>query len=214
MLIDHIGVVLFPEVYILRIIGRISMPLFAYCIARGFHYSKEHGTLRKYITNMLIFALISQIPFCFFGDGLNIGFTWFFSLLLLTISTMRCDVLWKRVITLVVTYGTVATLLGTNLVPVDYGFAGVMTPLLFYLLIIIDKETVINYVLAILISWACYVVCSRTPSSLVQIASVMSVPVLVVSKKYDKVIRIPKWVSYAFYPAHITVLLIIRHLIV
>ncbi|HHU49810.1 MAG TPA: hypothetical protein GXZ37_08835, partial [Clostridiales bacterium] len=36
MLIDHIGAVFFPEAIWLRIIGRISFPLFAWGIAVGF----------------------------------------------------------------------------------------------------------------------------------------------------------------------------------
>ena len=37
MVIDHIGLVFFPNVIIFRIIGRLSMPLFAYCVARGYY---------------------------------------------------------------------------------------------------------------------------------------------------------------------------------
>lgn len=35
MLIDHIGVILFPNVTILRIIGRIAFPIDAFMIAEG-----------------------------------------------------------------------------------------------------------------------------------------------------------------------------------
>lgn len=31
MLIDHAGLILFPEIIILRYIGRLSFPLFAFC---------------------------------------------------------------------------------------------------------------------------------------------------------------------------------------
>ena len=60
MIIDHIGFVFFPEVTILRIIGRIAMPLFAFSIARGFFYTNNKG---KYFTLMILFAAISQVPF-------------------------------------------------------------------------------------------------------------------------------------------------------
>ena len=33
MAIDHIGMYLFPQILFLRIIGRLSMPIFAYMIA-------------------------------------------------------------------------------------------------------------------------------------------------------------------------------------
>ena len=41
MLIDHIGVVFFPEVKILRILGRISFPIFAFMIAEGCRYTRN-----------------------------------------------------------------------------------------------------------------------------------------------------------------------------
>lgn len=35
MLIDHIGMMFFPDVVVWRIIGRLSMPLFAFTFAEG-----------------------------------------------------------------------------------------------------------------------------------------------------------------------------------
>ena len=99
MLIDHIGIVFSPTIYAYRIIGRLSMPLYAYCIARGFYYSKQHHTLKRYIIRMLILSLASQLPYYWMcGAGLNIGFTWLFSLLLLTIGTAKYDIPCKRII--------------------------------------------------------------------------------------------------------------------
>ena len=60
MLIDHIGAKLLPQFFILRIIGRLSFPIFAYLVAVG---AKRTRDLDIYISRMLIFALISQIPF-------------------------------------------------------------------------------------------------------------------------------------------------------
>ena len=42
MLIDHVGVVFYPgKVNLLRILGRLSMPLFAFAIAEGCRYTKN-----------------------------------------------------------------------------------------------------------------------------------------------------------------------------
>lgn len=57
MLIDHIGAVLFPEIIILRIIGRISFPLFAYCLVVGFQYTSN---IKKYALRLLLFSIVSQ----------------------------------------------------------------------------------------------------------------------------------------------------------
>ena len=60
MLIDHIGAVIFPRVIILRMVGRLSFPIFAYLIAVG--YSKTNSFYR-YLYRLLIFAVASQVPF-------------------------------------------------------------------------------------------------------------------------------------------------------
>lgn len=41
MTIDHIGLLLFPEQLIFRIIGRVSYPIFAYMIAEGCRYTRN-----------------------------------------------------------------------------------------------------------------------------------------------------------------------------
>ena len=46
MLIDHIGLVLFPEEQIFRIIGRLAFPIFAYTLTEGFLHT---GNIKKYL---------------------------------------------------------------------------------------------------------------------------------------------------------------------
>lgn len=59
MLIDHTGKMFFPQYQIMRIIGRLAFPLFAYCIAVGCVYSRDRF---KYLTRIVTVGLISQ-PF-------------------------------------------------------------------------------------------------------------------------------------------------------
>ena len=58
MLCDHTGKMLFHS-SIMRIIGRVAFPLFAYCIAVGCVYTKNH---LKYLSRLTLIGLISQ-PF-------------------------------------------------------------------------------------------------------------------------------------------------------
>ena len=60
MTIDHIGFLIYPEILLLRIIGRLAFPLFAYLVALGLKSTKKP---RKYILTLLIFGIISQIPY-------------------------------------------------------------------------------------------------------------------------------------------------------
>lgn len=71
MVIDHSNY-FFINSIILNFIGRIAFPLFAYQVVVG--YSKTNS-LKKYITRMIIFALVSQIPFYFFVKAIGGGFS-------------------------------------------------------------------------------------------------------------------------------------------
>ena len=60
MVFDHVGDNFFPDQTWMRVIGRIAMPIFAFCIAEGF--SHTHDRL-SYLKRMGVFALVSEVPF-------------------------------------------------------------------------------------------------------------------------------------------------------
>ena len=83
MLIDHVGVMLFPNVFLLRAIGRLAMPLFAFAISEGCRYTKNK--LRHFLT---IFALgvVCQIVYFVFNPNdiyFSILFTFSFAILII-----------------------------------------------------------------------------------------------------------------------------------
>jgi len=152
MIIDHIGFVFFPEYTILRIIGRIAMPLFAFSIARGFFYTRNKG---KYFTLMILFAAISQVPFHFMrlmGRGIevsasdipyqaiaafrldahyNILVTWLLAMLFLLglerLLSKKCE--W-----LMVTAGLLIGPIAVSFyLSFDFGLYGVILPAIFYI---------------------------------------------------------------------------------
>lgn len=67
MTCDHIGVALFPSLTILRIIGRLAFPIFAWMIAEGCIYTRNR---KKYLLQMAGLALICQIVYYFAMDSL------------------------------------------------------------------------------------------------------------------------------------------------
>ncbi|MBZ1356712.1 MAG: conjugal transfer protein TraX [Candidatus Nealsonbacteria bacterium] len=73
MLLDHIGAFLFP-LTALRIIGRIALPIFAYQLGIGYRMTSDR---KEYVKRILLFGLISQIPFFLLNEGfkLNILFS-------------------------------------------------------------------------------------------------------------------------------------------
>ena len=68
MTLDHIAWMLFPGYptdflpVIMHIIGRITCPIMCYCVAEGFHYTKN---INKYTLRMFLFALISHFAYIF-----------------------------------------------------------------------------------------------------------------------------------------------------
>ncbi|WOD41988.1 TraX family protein [Nodosilinea sp. E11] len=57
MLIDHIGVVFFPDVDWLRMVGRISFPLFVWLLVQGEAHTRDIG---RYGLRLAVLGLVSQ----------------------------------------------------------------------------------------------------------------------------------------------------------
>lgn len=73
MTIDHLADLLYPNMQnnivpiILHVIGRLTAPIMFFFICEGYHYTKN---LKKYITRLFIFAIISHFAYCF-AFGIN-----------------------------------------------------------------------------------------------------------------------------------------------
>ena len=206
MVIDHIGCYFFPQLIWLRMIGRISMPFFAYAIARGFFYSKKKNTLSKYLKNLLIFSLISQIPyFLLHPEGtLNIGFTWLFSLIIL-IELESKEPILKRILTI-----AIACCLSIFF-PVSYGLYGVLFPILFYCTLIKKKEPLTSFYLSFFL-WIVFFLLTNG-ENIYQIFATLSIPLLLLAIKYDRKIKLPKSFFYLFYPAHLMLIYLLKLLL-
>lgn len=60
MLIDHLGIVLFPEDEWMRIVGRLAMPLYTYALVIGYRRTRS---LRRYMIRLAVIAALSQLPY-------------------------------------------------------------------------------------------------------------------------------------------------------
>ncbi len=136
MLIDHMGMMLFPDILWLRFIGRLSMPLFAFMVAEGCRYTKN-----KCKHFFLLFGLgaLCQIVYILFDPtNFYLGILITFSISTLIIYAMqyakKCffeeePKTSKQLLSSFLVLALVAlSYVLTRFVLVDYGFWGIMMP--------------------------------------------------------------------------------------
>ena len=123
MTIDHIGVQLFPNLTILRIIGRLAFPIFAYMIAEGARYTKNR---KKYILTISLTALFCQLVYFFTERSLYQCILVTFSLSILLIYALE----YKNIIISLIS--VVAVFVLCENLSIDYGFFGILTPVFIY----------------------------------------------------------------------------------
>lgn len=134
MVIDHVGVFLLPQYYILRVLGRIAFPIFAFMIAEGARHTKSR--LRYFLT-VFISAVTVQTVYHVAMHSLEMSIFVTFSLSLPLIYAL--DFVKRTLIfghsagkSALSIFGFVLAVLGAycfcKVFSVDYGILGVMTP--------------------------------------------------------------------------------------
>ena len=115
MVVDHVGVVFFPDQLAFRYIGRLSFPLFAWLVGQGEKYTKNFNS---YLIRLAVGAGISQpLYYLLFNfTNLNILVTLLIGLLAIRIGKLAN---FKYLIWL--TFAGVAQAINTS-----YGFYGIL----------------------------------------------------------------------------------------
>ena len=139
MLMDHVGVYLYPSVEWLRIVGRISLPIFAYMIAEGCRYTRHR---LRYFLQIAIIAVGCQLVYYFAMGSLYQGILVTFSLSILVIYSVENFLKKKDAFSCVLALLSISvTIFLTVFAPsawrntdfaVDYGIGGVALPVLIY----------------------------------------------------------------------------------
>ena len=230
MLIDHIGAILFPSVLPLRIIGRISMPLFAFAISEGCRYTKNR--IRHFL-QMLLFAVACQTVYSIFtGDiHLNILVTFTLSIAVIYVfdffksSVLEMDKTTpeKLLATLILIVVVAAVYLFCHAFSVDYGFFGVMMPVsasIFDLkrvnvsnaVRLVDKVEI--RVLSMAVGLALYNldIALYGEYSFVHAFGFLAIPILLLYSGRKAKCSI-KYFFYVFYPTHLLILELIAFLL-
>ena len=138
MLMDHLWATLLPAKEWLTCAGRVAFPIFAFMAVEGYFHTRS---FKKYILRMLLFAVLSEIPF-----DLMYGGTWFYPVHQNVLWTFLLSLLgvwlmeqvrkkgktWMYLLVCVVV--VLAGLVLGTLCMVDYYGAGVLTVFVFYFL--------------------------------------------------------------------------------
>lgn len=231
MLVDHIGAILFPEVLVLRIIGRLSFPIFAFMISEGAKYTKNK---LRYFLIMFSVGVICQIAFYIAYEGLTMCILITFSASVLLIYAMqhfkrclfsdRCH-LWMTVFALLIFALGVFAMAVLNYHPFfkntlgitfDAGFSGCLAPVFASLPdfrgidapISVKKFDILP---ARLLCFALALI-SLIPINSIQWVSLFAlIPLFMYSEKRGRFSL--KYFFYVFYPLHLGALWLVYMLI-
>lgn len=197
MLIDHIASHLIPHslpVYtVMRCIGRLAFPIFVFLLIEGFLHTRNR---LRYGASLLIFALISEIPWNLVhgGEWHYRGQNVFFTLFLGFLGMYAMDFFKKRPIVQVA--AICALCLTATLIKCDYGSSGVVFIILFFAL---RENEVARPFISFILSRPWFVLASFIPISLYN------------GKRGFIKGKVLKYIFYSFYPVHLLILYFIKY---
>ena len=207
MTADHIGVQLFPQVILLRIIGRLALPIFAYMIAQGCRYTRSKP---RYLGTIAAVALVCQLVYFFAMDSLYQCILVTFSLSIVLIFALDAAMKHPTVQRITVAVLGVLTVWFIcdhlpRLLPgfcVDYGFLGVLLPVLIWL----GRD-----------KWQSIVLCGvglvfLSIGNTTQWYSLLTLPLLALYNGSRGKVNM-KYLFYIYYPIHLVLIYLISLLI-
>ena len=202
MTVDHIGLILFPQYRVLRIIGRIAFPIFAYMIAEGCRYTSNR--IRYFLTIFLLGAAM-QVFFWLIRRSVyqHVLITFSMSIVLIfsVQNAKKRGGLWIVLSGLIFLGEAFLCLFPEKILPwrsfaIDYGLCGVLLPLLVY--------AGRNRTERLAAAAAGLVAISLSMSSL-QWWCLLSLPLLALYSGERGRLRL-KYLFYIYYPLHLMVL--------
>ena len=202
MVCDHVGDLFFPGLTWMRVLGRLALPLFAFCIAEGYEHTGSKG---RYLRRLGLFALISELPFdlAVYG-GLefthqNVMLTFFLAVL----SLLAYDWARRRY------PGRAGQLLGGGLVLVlaavslllraDYGYFAVLLVFVFYLLR--EQSQPVRQLSALALQLI------LRNKGVFAWGALSFIPLMLYNGKRGRGL---KWLFYVFYPGHLLLLYLLQ----
>ena len=198
MLIDHIGLILFPQYSILRIIGRIAFPLFAYQIGIGVKHTRD---IKKYFLRLFLFGVAIQFFYAISASSIG-EYPWSMNILF-TLALGVCAIVsyerkWYLLLTATIVAPMLLALIG---VTIDYGIYGVLLIFGMYM----TRENLRNLVVfTVLLT----VITCIFEKDLIQAYSLAAL--IFIAKPLSVKVKIHWMVFYLFYPLHLVIIQLIH----
>ena len=126
MLLDHMGLMLFPRITFFRILGRLALPIYAYMIAEGCRYTRSK---RRYFLGIFLLAAVCQAVYFFATGSLYFSILVTFSLGIPVVYALQNRQSRRDLpsgLLLLAAVGAVWLL--NRVLTIDYGFWGCMLP--------------------------------------------------------------------------------------
>ena len=222
MLSDHIWATAMSFGDWMTYIGRMAFPIFAFQIAEGFVHTSD---FKKYALRLLGFAVVTEIPFNFFYSSRwfnpyhqNVLFTLLLGLLAIkvidgikkdrSVKNLALSALWLLLI-------LVASVIGF----VDYGYLGMLTVVMFYLMRDFPFAWLGQLVGMVLINIVffegqvfMFELFGKTFEIPTQGFAVFAlIPIWLYGSRKGKSSKALQYGFYAFYPVHMLVLYLIKY---
>ena len=234
MLIDHLGAAVFTTCQEMRILGRIAFPIYCWCLVVGLHYTRS---VPKYLGRILLtFVLVQPL----YAEVMNHRVS--SPNLLISFYTARPNIFLTLFLALAAIWAIrekkyfshlwappLAVALATVL-SVDYGWKGVLFIMLLYAART-SRPSIAALMIAYFLFWGTAYKVTQSlfgmPVDLTILPSWLSAPLSAVMRMeaygllclpfilipFRKNLRLPVWLSYGLYPAHLLVVWAVKLLV-
>ena len=193
MLLDHIGLLFFPQTVWLRAIGRLAFPIYCFLLVEGFEKTRDR---RQYAIRLLLGAVIAELPYdlalygCVYWQRQNVMLT------LLLGFGMLWDLEEKGKYWHIPLLALAAQMLGS-----DYGGHGIVLITVFWFLR--DREE--PWLLLVLLAVS-FLGLGGGNVTVQMFGMVAAVPIWAYNGRKVTHNRVAKWGFYLFYPGHLMML--------
>ena len=127
MLIDHSGYLIFNGFSFMNYIGRLAFPIFAFLITEGYIHTNN---LKKYFSRLIVFAIISQIPYMLLFSSAELSLNILFTLALGLFSLIIYDKTKNKYLGFI--FVILCSVLA-HFLHFDYGWFGIAIIFIFYI---------------------------------------------------------------------------------